>query len=57
MRREHWVVTDAYMDAVKVRVMHSFCPVSKSADVGIATFQAKLDKLLATQGKEASSRL
>jgi len=35
MRREHWVVTDAYMDAVK----------------------AKLDKLLATQGEEASSRL
>src|SRR6266436_59492 len=36
MRREHWVVTDAYMDAVKVRAMDLFCPVSKSADVGIA---------------------
>jgi isocitrate dehydrogenase len=24
MRREHWVVTDAYMDAVKVRCLGSF---------------------------------
>jgi isocitrate dehydrogenase len=24
MRREHWVVTDAYMDAVKVRCLESF---------------------------------
>jgi isocitrate dehydrogenase len=31
MRREHWVVTDAYMDAVKVRGM-PFVPVSESCD-------------------------
>jgi isocitrate dehydrogenase len=57
MRREHWVVTDAYMDAVKVRGM-SFVPVSESGngkDCDVS--QAKLDKLLATQGEEASSRL
>ena len=34
MRREHWVVTDAYMDAVKVRGMHIYS-VSESADGGI----------------------
>jgi isocitrate dehydrogenase len=31
MRREHWVVTDAYMDAVRVRGVHIH-PVSESAD-------------------------
>ena len=58
MRREHWVVTDAYMDAVKVRGM-PFVPVSESCDDEDCDVpQAKLDKLLATQGEgDASSRL
>ena len=54
MQREHWVVTDAYMDAVKVRGM-PLRSVSESADSRVS--QTKLDKLLANQEKEASSRL
>ena len=41
MRREHWVVTDAYMDAVKVRCFscESFSPCCQSADGGVMVCQ------------------
>ena len=53
MRREHWVVTDAYMDAVKVRWL-GIVFVCQRADDTLS--QVKLDKLLlaAAQEKTAS---
>jgi isocitrate dehydrogenase len=57
MQREHWVITDEYMDAVKVRTCSFFSFFflgSSEPDLTRGFFKAKLDKLLAAaEGKDA----
>lgn len=50
MQREHWAITDVYMDAVTVLVDRVSC-IGTRADDG--TLHSKLDKLLAAGGTKA----
>ena len=57
MRREHWVVTDVYMDAVKVRVgprlPSTVYPAAIDPPLTIFSLQAKLDQKLAARAEKA----
>lgn len=49
MKREHWVITDVYMDKVNVRMpLPAFEPL---ADFQVSTSQAKLQEKMAARAK------